>query len=210
MKYSWFLVIILSFLFSCSFSKINKNSIEKKHSVNKSDKDWTKIHQILNKKAESFGFDVLSEKEIFLQNTEIRIWVMGGLTGIRGIILQKINGENTAFLLPSSKNQNESIKVTNLPPPKLGWERFWKNLENENIFSLPDESEVHNPQMYNDGQTVIIESKYKGIYNIYSYSEPMASDIEQAKNVSNIIKIINDEFNVSLYMFPEKETLIMR
>lgn len=205
MKYFWFLIlIVLVSAVSYSYFEFDKDSTKKNYSVNKYDKDWKKIHQTLDKKAASLDFSILSEKEITLQDCEVRVWVTGGTTGLRGVIIQKINNESSAFLLPVSENQDEKISVVKLAPPKDGWERVWANLENEDIFSLPDESEVHNPKAYNDGQSVFIESKYKGVYNIYGYSEPAASDIEQAKKVSNIIKIISNAFDASIYIFPEQ------
>lgn len=196
------LLIIFSISISCSSFEMNKASNKANH-LEVRHKELEEIYQTLDKRARLFSLDVLREDKLSKEDdVEVRIWTSQSIIkGLSGAVLKKVKDEWTAFYLPNDSKLKGKINPVKLAAPKSGWEKLWKELEDENILTLPDETDVHEPMKYEEGQSVIIETKSHGLYRIYKYTEPLVSDLEQAKNVSNIIRITEHEFNIPLYIY---------
>lgn len=81
--------------------------------------------------------------------------------------------------------------------PKSGWEIFVKQMLDLEILTLPDYKDIPNYLQTADGDAVIIEVATQKLYRIYSYQAPNMNKLDhwQAKNIEDILELIEDEFN---------------
>lgn len=85
--------------------------------------------------------------------------------------------------------------------PKSGWANFTKKLFELNITTLPDFSEIPEYNAANDGQSVDVEISTNKYYRVYSYLGPKTKpEIKEAKNLEEIMELIETEFGVKRKM----------
>jgi hypothetical protein len=95
----------------------------------------------INQATEMVGIQELRKTVLPEGDEEIRIWRYGGL---EAIILKRTGGIWSAFHLNAEENTDSfaSVAVTKLNEPKSGWNSFWKQMSDRNLFELPDASEI--------------------------------------------------------------------
>jgi hypothetical protein len=118
-------------------------------------------------------------------------------TGV--FILKRINGKWSATVIRNTVKYNKESKIqrrinTQLEEPKAGWENLWENLVKEGVVTLPDGLDVGvlpDP----DAFSFTMETKYEGIYRVYSYYSGY-KEIKEARHMAEIVNIISNEFNL--------------
>lgn len=140
---------------------------------------------------------------------EVRFWFPIGYFLLEGFILKKKAGQWSAVYLEGTeervnkiqyqKNKNDYQKE--LTEPKSGRDITWKNLGDREILTLPDATEVNCNEIAVDGFSLIIEYKVNRTYRTYKYDNPNDKDAKcnEAKQISEIHKIIGDEFRLREY-----------
>ena len=116
-----------------------------------------------------------------------------------------INGTSDEVnIIQYQNNKNEYQKE--LPEPISGWDATWKSLVDKGILDLPDATEIDcNDNGYTDGDSLIVEYKVNRTYRTYKYDNPSRTykydnprpkkpRCSEAKQISEIYKIIKDEF----------------
>lgn len=91
-------------------------------------------------------------------------------------------------------------RETEVKTPKSGWNKFINELFNLRILSIEDESKIkgYKHGILTDGCGVIIEIAKKNVYRWYemAYPDYFYYNFWQAKNLSKILKLLDDEFQL--------------
>ncbi|MEP6900696.1 MAG: hypothetical protein ABJA66_03035 [Actinomycetota bacterium] len=141
-----------------------------------------------------------SLREISLPNGdfEIRFWIFNRF-GINGLIIRK-SGENwSALFVERMPFKNDNLYPENrYINPKSDWQNILQRINEAEIFTLPDSSEVKNYEgdKVNDGFSNIVEINKDGIYRVYEYVNPNWAENPEAKQIVKIGNIIADEFGL--------------
>jgi hypothetical protein len=64
------------------------------------------------------------------------------------------------------------------------------------LLTMPDASQVHCNVNGKDGAGFVFETNVNGTYRTYLYDNPAFADFDQAKQLLNIISIIDQEFGL--------------
>jgi hypothetical protein len=161
-------------------------------------------------KVKQLGLDSLQNGSDSLQ---IRIWYDYSIVRTRKLfVIKRTNSIWTASLYTMSVtdktekdlqelNSPEKIKLekTENLQPKIGWDKFINKLLSLQIISLPDMYSISGMKVgMEDGMTYCIEVAMKHKYRFYSYSNPneIKEKYWQAKNMSDIINLLNSELEV--------------
>jgi hypothetical protein len=144
--------------------------------------------------------ELQSLREISLPNGdfEVRFWISNRV-GVNGLIIRK-SGENLSALFVErmplkNNNQNPENRYVN---PKSPWQSVLQRLNDAEIFTLPDSSELKNYKgdEVMDGFSNIVEINKDEIYRVYEYRNPNWADNPEAKQIVKIGSIIADEFGL--------------
>jgi hypothetical protein len=150
-------------------------------------------HQLRLDSIES-GFDSL----------QIRIWYDYALLVNRELIVVKRtngkwSGHHYEIVVDWDAYKNtETIKTNKIESitPKSGWDKFIKELDSLKIMTLPNMDDIPELQdSWSDGVTYSVEIASKRQYRFYSYHLPdkFEDKFWQAKNVTEILKLISKE-----------------
>lgn len=83
--------------------------------------------------------------------------------------------------------------------PSSGWNSFIKKIFDLKILELPDCDKIPNYNSPTDGDFIIVEIATENSYRFYSYNTPqLQNGIWQAKNIMDILRIMEKEFQVTL------------
>jgi len=82
--------------------------------------------------------------------------------------------------------------------PRTDWASLWEKLETLGILTLPDASTLPNVKRFLDGITYIVEINDGGSYRTYMYNDLEHQDFSEAKQMIEIIKTLQDEFQNSM------------
>jgi hypothetical protein len=162
--------------------------------------------------AYSYKSDKYKEKQLGLENIEsgfetlqIRLWVDYALyKGKELYIIKNKNGKWSAevykMMTERSIESEDSIvskKIKNVTP-KSGWDSLLTNLVNLKIVTLPNMDNIPGlVDMIDDGVDFNIEIASKYQYRFYGYHSPeyFQDKFWQAKNMTQIVKLIREELN---------------
>jgi hypothetical protein len=160
----------------------------------------------------SYKSDKYKEKQLGLENLEsgfetlqIRLWVDYALyKGKELYIIKNRNGKWTAevykMMTGRSVEGEDSIiskEIKNVTP-KSGWDSLLTNLLNLKIATLPNMNNILGlVDMIDDGVDFNIEIASKYQYRFYGYHSPeyFQDKFWQAKNMTQIVKLIREELN---------------
>lgn len=142
--------------------------------------------------------DALREKN----DLELRIWKGFGLqiTGLQGLILTRVEGTWEAThlagyspeLKPGGGNLRQWI---DLDEPRSGWDGLWRQLDDLDVLTLPDATQLEGEVGVLDGTAYVVELCADGTYRTYHYNNPSYQPWPEAKKMLAIDKLIRSEFS---------------
>jgi uncharacterized protein YdhG (YjbR/CyaY superfamily) len=147
-----------------------------------------------------------------VQEWQIRLWVAHGVYDYKDstqlIVFKEEEGKNSGILytyVTRDKQQSEASYVGTIGNfvslfPKSGWNSFIDSLKKLEIFTLPDYTGLNDYFLANDAYGVTFETATKKTYRIYEYPdyEQHVDKIVEARKVSKILKLIEDEFKIKI------------
>ena len=204
MKYTYLVVLaatIVIALNGCSpldFYQKNDSNAQN----NESNKDGADV--LFNERAVYGGFNPLETEKLQGQDVEIRFWVRGGLSPVRGLIISRKNNISSASYLPALGSSPGEPKVIDLTAAVSDWDGLLETLEREGVFDLPSGTDKADNATFNDGQLVTIEyargSKSSGRYYCV---EPCAQEGRLGRRVCRIMTVLQDSLGVKVMVsFP--------
>lgn len=157
---------------------------------------WEKIYfEGINRAAYLAGISELRETEMRAEDIEVRIWHDVGLEPLEGVFLKRVGGEWSALHIKMNEHYKpEEAELTELNPPKSGWESFWKQLDERGILTLPDPTDESCMYGMIDGNSYIVEINHNKIYRTYKYPETNKRCVDAAQ-MQEIGEIIGLEFD---------------
>jgi hypothetical protein len=159
------------------------------------------FYRLAKTKQKQLGLDSL---ESGFDNLQIRIWYDFSLVKERNLVVitnRDTKWQATIYNLEVDwDGHTETIlsKTVKQVTPKSSWDILLKKLMNFKILTLPDQNDIPNYGGGADGNTYNIEVATKNQYRFYGYWEPQMYQDKywQAKSMANILKLINQEFDV--------------
>jgi hypothetical protein len=148
------------------------------------------------------GFESLAGRNFPENSVAVRIWYGGGIIVPQVFGLERINNVWKAWEIESNYDQKRGkFRKTKkyLDPPGAGWEGLWTNLQNQEILSLPDASEVGDACCAEDANSVLIETSDHNQFRNYAYPSPRKSCLSEAQKISKIGNILFDEFGTVIF-----------
>lgn len=170
--------------------------VEKQIKIDIPDAKWPGIFfKSIDSVTELSSLKRLRETQVPENDIETRIW-RGFSTGpLEGVILKRQGGQWSALYVISDDCcviRRTWTKV--LPPPKSGWETFWKKIDEAGITSLPDVSKTGCTMGGIDGMGYVVEFNQSYSYRTYMYEVGYPSKCEEVKKMKQIGRIIAEEF----------------
>ncbi len=207
----------LIFLISCS-QNVSENSnisptpvfkptitdLERANRTESLGKDKQELEKFIKDEARHFGFPVLANKNLDKGDLEVRVWRFAAFGDKNLIFILKRTNENwSANLLQKTiakkdiakNNPPEKYSTKQFKEPKSGWKNLWQKLTDAEILTLPTGSEVGN-EPSPDSWAFIVETKVEGNYRVYEYQSPEHNETNEAQQMTKIISIISEEFNL--------------
>ena len=128
---------------------------------------------------------------------EVRVWFGFGLTPLEGFILKRAGGQWSALhLVGDDYYEPKKVIRKELRPPQSGWEASWERLEDAEVRTLPDSSEIDYDAGGKDGWGYLVEVREGDSYRAYHYQFPELSRRTEAKRVLEIGDTIGNEFQL--------------
>jgi hypothetical protein len=127
---------------------------------------------------------------------EVRVWAVGGGQGeAHGFMLKRSAGQwATVHLRGMGEPMHVQKYEETLATPISGWERAWERLMSVGLLTLPDGSEAHCNASVIDGVSYIVEINMNKTYRTYMYENPKAAKCNEARQMTQIVEIIDKEF----------------
>jgi len=129
-------------------------------------------------------------------DVEVRFWHGFSLAPLEGVIVKRTNGHWSAVHLNANnyfEPQSEDVVVTELKPPKSGWEAFWRSLVDKGLLTLPDYSEINCEGDGFDSLDYVVEINQDNSYRTYMYRG--AGKCREARQMEDIDQTIGLEFD---------------
>lgn len=157
-------------------------------------------YQLIKKDVERARLRVLDNG---FDSIAIRLWYIYFEPRTQIVELRKDKGKWVAQFFTIKRHISDDtgdtlvdvIRDIIIPNPKSGWDTFTKKLFELNITTLPNSSDIFNYDPPMDGDFIVVEIATREKYRIYNYLSPgYNSKIKEAKNIEDIMKLIEDEF----------------
>lgn len=161
--------------------------------------DMNIFYRMARQEASQLNLDSL---ELGYDSIQIRIWYDYSLIPNLGLFVMKYsNNKWTAqafHLYITSDGTKDSVHIENQmkKTPKSGWDNFIRNLFSLKILTLPNMDEA-GMRGGLEGRTFSVEIATRTKYRFYYYWEPQQYQDKfcQAKNMENILQLIEKEFD---------------
>lgn len=157
--------------------------------------------QSIRGRSQVSGLPNLQRKAVPSGVTEIRVWQGFGLTYLEGYRFRHENGKWRGWWIPPLAPNKKPMKAANflldLKAPKVGWDSFWKRLDENGILTLPDFESLPGPkQTIHDGVSYVVEVARSGAYRTYMYDNPndQPDRWTELGKLKAIVKLIHDSF----------------
>ncbi len=139
------------------------------------------------------GWEPLHSKQLAPSEFEVRIWIGFGLMPLEAFVLRRDDdrwiGQHVVDALKKS-----DVAVTRVTP-RSGWNAIWKELQDLQILTLPDESTLTPPpENVLDGGAYVVEVKEGDRYRTYTYTNPEIREQPEAKKIVAISHVLDREF----------------
>ena len=232
MKNNWIILYVILFFWSCQNIDKSKNIdnseiIKQKRAINIEDTivseqvDFDVVRQMhLDKE---LNIDILNNGS---ENFELRFWTTFGPTnGGKVLIIKKVENEWVCFDYYFHKTRKDikgeytyykqatNFTVDSLlvkkKQPMTNWKTFFSEIKNQNIYTLPSQSELEGyKSIVDDGYGYTVEFAYKWIYRTYYYNCPdlYENEFVECRNMTNIAGIFDKEFDMMPYGYRCKKT----
>jgi hypothetical protein len=163
-------------------------------------KTWEQIYfESIDRRTKSAELNILRETEVPKDSLEIRIWAGVDPESLRGFVLRRSGAQWSAVYLPSSGHQSKLPEQSiPLSEPRSGWESLWQELNQQDILTLPDASDVGADNVYPDALGIVVEVRSGDGYRSYNYNGFDTSEHPEAKKINIICKTVSKEFGVAL------------
>jgi hypothetical protein len=132
---------------------------------------------------------------------EVRIWNSVS-NGRDAVFIKKENDTMNIYYLDDLQNSwDRSLDLIGLYSPNIilidsssiNTKRIWTELMENDILNLPDETDIIDSYAILDGSLYIIEIANNLGYRCYHYINPELYEVEEAKKMTRIIEILNNE-----------------
>jgi hypothetical protein len=128
---------------------------------------------------------------------EARFWVDASYFGMDGIIVRRSSGIwSGTYIHGFSRKPDFKQYDDQLQQPRSGWDKAWQRLTEAGLLTLPDASKVGCKVGGKDGIVFVFETNVNRTYRTYMYNDPAYAQCNEAKQMLNIISIINQEFGL--------------
>ena len=149
--------------------------------------------QTINGRAKLSYLPSLRDKLLPKGHSEVRFWQGFGITYLEGFRLRFDGANWRAWKLepaiPGRVDLKQRKYLTELKPPPMGWQDFWKQMEAAGVFSLPDfESLPGKKTDILDGLCYVVEFQKSNRYRTYCYDNPSRQP-RTWKEVDSILRI---------------------
>jgi len=159
------------------------------------DANWERLYfGVINNQTANMGLPDLRSEHLPKGSFEARLWIGFGTRPLQGFIIKKDKeGWSGLHIPPVNSPTKDDLKDVS---PKSGWEKLWVRLVEEGMLSLPDSSELKGEVFDLDGDSYVIETNADNIYRTYQYSNPELQSWPEAKHVTEISRILFEEFGI--------------
>lgn len=150
---------------------------------------------------EKYDLTDLQKKEFKDSDFEVRIWnsVSNGCDGV--FIVNKNNIMSVYYLDDLQSSFDRILDIVGLYKPEINLldsnlietKLLWAKLMGNDILNLPDEEVVIHSNVILDGSLYIVEIGNDLGYRCYHYVNPELYQVEEAKKMTKIINIINND-----------------
>jgi len=132
---------------------------------------------------------------------EVRIW-NSVLNGSDAVFIKKEKNNMSIYYLDGLLNTYDRIidliglyspNIVLIDSNSINTKRIWTELMENDILNLPDEKDIIDSYMVLDGSLYIVEICNNVGYRCYHYIEPELYEVEEAKKMTRIIEILNNE-----------------
>jgi hypothetical protein len=143
----------------------------------------------------------LQKMEFEEYDFEVRIWNSVS-NGRDAVFIKKENDTMNIYYLDDLQNSwDRSLDLIGLYSPNIilidsssiNTKRIWTELMENDILNLPDETDIIDSYAILDGNLYIIEIANNLGYRCYHYINPELYEVEEAKKMTRIIEILNNE-----------------
>lgn len=172
------------------------------------EKDKQDLKRWIGEDSKHYNISKLADKNLSKTDLEIRVWRFSAF-GDKDLIfvLERTDEHWSAGLIQRTIAKKHILNRVSNPPkkyskkqlenPKSGWEEFWRKLNDNKILTLPNGSEVGN-EVFPDGWAFAVEAKVENNYRVYIYyGHEEFKEIREAQQLTKIINIISEEFNLN-------------
>lgn len=139
------------------------------------------------------GLPKLNNEKFFLQDKEIRLWVIDETMSINGFVYTYKQEQNLALKVYAASSKNELSK-SRLNKPKSGWENWSKYLEKQEFLFNKYNKTINSAP---DTGFFVVETKTSQDYasKIFSLSK---TDLDN-NQIINLCTKIREEFNINFF-----------
>lgn len=158
-------------------------------------KDTSKYHKLLT----------LKDKNPQGEDFEARVWRFSAFNDKNLTFTLKRANENWSANLVqttiaekyrSELNPPKKYFTRELEKPKSGWENLWQKLIDAQILTLPNGRGIGN-EPFPDSWSFVVETKVGGRYRVFEYFGPELFKNNEAQQMTKIINIISEEFDLN-------------
>ena len=217
LKMAFLLVLIIFLYVGCGnkiepskplIKPISKETNTPPQDLERLRQEYEKILDLLNEKIHLFGLKSLRKVELGDDDLEVRVWKGIGYPTLSGIILGRKENKWKAVYFPTSyfpdfQGTEKSLKpnLTNLDSPVIGWDKLWRGLKEQDILTNKDDidTEAGVVEPFEDSIIITVEVLIRKGYRHYSYHAPCYSKAEEAKKLLKAVKILEENFKISLH-----------
>lgn len=206
-----FLIILVLLFVSCSHPFNGNNSATtgtqegKNLELNTPNRDWEPIFfEEINERVKIAKLNHLRSAVLPNDDLELRVWIGFGLIPLEGFVIKRSSGKWSAVHIRSIGPHLPRRDYQHaLPSPKSGWETLWKRLNDEEVETLPDSSQLKDGVLALDGESFVVEINMNGSYRTYMYANPHLQKWPEAKRMIRVAKIILEEFQINRRLLAE-------
>lgn len=148
-----------------------------------------------------YGVPELQKMEFEDNDFEVRIWTSVS-NGRDAVFIKNQNDTLSIYYLDDLQNSFDRIlyliglyspNIILINSSSINTKRIWTELMENDILILPDEKDIIDSYVVLDGSLYIVEICNNLGYRCYHYIDPELYEVEEAKKMTRIIKILNNE-----------------
>jgi hypothetical protein len=151
-----------------------------------------------------YGIEDLQTKVFNNGDFEVRLWNSVS-NGTDAVLIKKENEAMSIYYLDDLLNTYDRIlnliglyspNIVLIDSNSINTERIWTELLGNDILNLPDEKDIIDSYTILDGSLYIVEICNNVGYRCYHYIDPKLYEVAEAKKMTRIIEILNNEIRL--------------